>query len=237
MYVKQVVIYFFLLSFLSGCVILNRSHSTKSKFTDGIYYTDRFSRHEVYVLKIDDDTTAVFPVKEYKDSTQIIVNERVNYTPVQRKFKYNKTNPQFYRQSLDVNLVTIPLKYRPYADGLPNQLTSNFNGAVYFGYRTDYFQLKYRRTPLNLYKQEVRHLAYSVGAYGGAGSTLVSPWVIRGNFPNIEYEGVTFTAGVATNIAIQNFTFGISLGAIALRTSMQHTGSMNTSPMWASLSD
>ncbi len=61
--------------FLGSCTVLNQN--SKHAFNDGIYQTKRFSHHKVYVLKVEDDTISVFPVKEFKDSTAIITSQRV----------------------------------------------------------------------------------------------------------------------------------------------------------------
>lgn len=195
----------------SSCLVLHES--SKYNFNDGVYSTSRFSQeNKVYILHVDEDTLAVFPVKEYKDSTAIITSKRVNYTPMQRRLRDNKMVHTFYKPSWDFDIMTIPLKYRPAAHELPNQLTTNFNGALFGGYRIDAYRLKYKRTPLNTYKQNTRHVGYSAGLYTGVGSTLVNPWVIKDPSFNIEYEGVTVISGIAVNIAADKVAFGIALG-------------------------
>ncbi len=196
---------------LSGCMILRES--AKYTFTDGVYSTTRFSRDKkVYVLHIDEDTLAVFPVKEHKDSTEIMTAKRVNYTSTQRRFKDNKMSHTFYKPSFDFDLMTIPLKFRPATNDLPNQLITTFNGALFGGYRIDAYKLKYKRTPLNMYKQTTKHLGYSVGLYAGVGSTFINPWVITEPNFNLEYEGMTIISGIAANVAADKITFGIALG-------------------------
>ena len=163
-------------------------------------------------MHIDEDTIAVFPVKEYKDSTAIITKERVNYMPLQNRFKDKKVSHSFYKPSTDFDLMTMPLKYRPASDGLPNQLNTNFNGAIFGGYRIDEYKLKYKRTPLNNYKQNTKHKGYSVGLYLGVGSTLISPWVMKDPQFTLEYEGVTLLSGISANMSADKVNFGISLG-------------------------
>src|ERR1700744_4945619 len=90
---------FFMFS-LSGCFILHEG--SKYAFNDGIYQTKVFTQNEVYVLKVDDDTIAVFPVLEFKDSTAIITKDRLNYTSLQRKFRDNKVSHTFYKPSFDL---------------------------------------------------------------------------------------------------------------------------------------
>ncbi len=194
----------------SSCKMLHEN--SKYDFNDGIYQTKRFSHHRVYVLKVDDDTIAVFPVKQFKDSTSIISSQRTNYTPMQKKFKDNKVSHIFYRPSFDLDVMTIPLKFRPGQYILPNQLTTNFNGVVFGGYRIDAYKVSYKRTPLNVYKQKVKHIGYSAGLCAGIGNTLVDDNSLRGLKSDLQYEGMILIAGAAANLAVQNFTFGIICG-------------------------
>jgi hypothetical protein len=195
-----------------SCSVINKT--AKYNFNDGIYRTGMLSKTQVYVYKINDDTIVVFPVKEYPDSTAILTNQRTVYSSLQKKFKDNKTNHTFYKPSLDVDLMTMPLLYRPASNNLPNQLITNFNGALYVGYRTDAYHLNYERTPLNTYKQDVKHYGYSVGLFAGVGSTLIDDNVLKGsNTPvDLDYEGMTLIYGVAANMAVQSINFGISCG-------------------------
>ena len=195
----------------SSCLIMGKS-SAKYTFSDGIYRTRRFGGNEVYVLKVDDDTISVFKVQEFKDSTAILTNQRVNYTSRQRKFKDNKIEHTFYKPSFDLDAMTIAMKYRPEVNGVPNQLTTNFSGAVFAGYRIDAYHLNYKRTPLNIYKQSVKHMGYSVGLYAGLGSSLIDGTTLNDPSSSIQYEGVLLITGVALTTAIENLTFGVSLG-------------------------
>jgi len=187
--------------------------SSKYGFNDGVYQTKKFSDHKVYVLNVDDDTIAVFPVKEFKDSTAILTSKRVNYTSLQRRLRDNKAIHTFYKPSFDIDAMTIPLKYRPFTDKIPNQLTTNFNGAFYGGYRIDAYRLHYKRTPLNMYKQNVRHMGYSAGLLLGIGNTLIDEWTLTGAGTGVQYEGMIIIAGVGVNVAVENLTFGLSFGA------------------------
>ena len=195
---------------LSSCVLL--SQNSKYNFNDGAYRTSPLSKKQVYVLNVDEDTIAVFPIIQFPDSTAILTSRRTNFTSQQRKLRNNKATHNFYRPSFDVDAMALPLKYRPAVDGFPNQLTTNFNGALFGGYRIDAYTLKYKRTPLNMYKQEVKHFGYSAGLYVGIGSTLADASTITQPNFQLQYEGALLITGIATNIAVQNITFGITLG-------------------------
>ena len=205
------IVFIILISvYFSSCTVLQEN--SKYNFNDGIYKTRRFSHNQVYVLKIDDDTLAVFPVLQFKDSTAILTKQRVNYTSTQKKFKDNKVSHSFYRPSFDVDAMTIPFKYRPAEYILPNQLTTNFNGALFGGYRIDAYKVNYKRTPLNVYKQKVKHVGYSGGVFAGIGNTFVDEWSLKKPNINIQYEGMILITGLAANVAIEKLTVGVSLG-------------------------
>ncbi len=195
---------------MSGCIILREN--AKYNFNDGIYRTHQFSKEKVYVLHVDEDTIAVFPVLTFPDSTAILTKKRVNYTSMQRKFKDNKMIHTFYKPSFDVDLLTIPLKFRPATFDVPNQLITTFNGAVFGGYRIDAYSLHYNRTPINTYKQTTRHTGYSAGVYAGLGNSIINPWVLKNPNINVEYEGVTLVTGISANVAADKITFGLSFG-------------------------
>jgi hypothetical protein len=207
---KQLILAITLIYSLSGCLVLREN--AKYNFNDGEYSTGRFSKSKVYVMHVDEDTIAVFPIQEFKDSTAILTNQRVNYTSMQRRFKDKKLQHSFYKPSFDFDVMTIPLKYRPASGGVPNQLITNFNGALFGGYRIDEYKLRYRRTPLNIYKQTSKHFGYSGGLFAGLGSTLINPWVITDPHFDLEYEGVTLISGIAANIAMDKISFGVALG-------------------------
>ncbi len=209
--VPFVVFLLFAMASFSGCDMLHQS--AKYSFTDGVYRTKKFSHDSrVYVLKVDDDTLTVFPVREFKDSTAIMTKQRVDYTSRQKKFKDNKVLHVFYKPSFDLDVMTIPINYRPPVFGYPNQLTNNFNGALYGGYRIDAYKLSYRRTPLNTYKQKIKHVGYSAGLFLGMGNAYIDAFSLRNpNYP-YQYEGALLLTGVAANIAAGHFTIGIALG-------------------------
>ncbi len=210
-YTATIVLFISFHLLFSGCGLIR--HSSKYNFNDGVYRTRLLSKEKVYVLKIDDDTISVFPVVKYGDSSAVNTRQRMNFTSSQRRLKDNKVIHNFYRPSLDIDLMTIPLKYRAAASDLPNTLTSNFNGALFAGYRIDAYKLKYKRTPLNTYKQTVKHLGYSVGLFGGAGSSAIDNSTINIHNFGYQYEGVIIITGISANVAVDNITIGVCYGA------------------------
>lgn len=202
------------LSFLSSCSSLY--NTSKYEFKDGEYYTSIFSKKKskVYVQKVDEDTIVVYPVLEFKDSTAVQLKQKTTYTSLQKKFKDGKTTHTFYKPSFDMDVMTIPLLYRPAVPGgVPNQLITNFNGAFFAGYRTDAYKVEYTRTPFNNYKQDVKHYGISGGVFLGLGSTTVDQYVLKNVYVgNLEYEGMTVTTGIGATVAVENLNFGVSVG-------------------------
>ena len=118
--------------------------------------------------------------------------------------------------------MTMPLKYRPAAGELPNTLTTSFSGALFAGYRIDAYRLKYKRTPLNTYKQTVKHLGYSAGIFAGIGSSIIDNSTLSIHNFGYQYEGVLFISGVAVNVAIDNITIGLAAGTDHLLDRYRH---------------
>jgi hypothetical protein len=198
---------------LSSCASLH--NSSKYEFRDGIYNTKLFSKRaqdEVYVFRIDEDTLVICPVIEFPDSTAILVKKKTVYTGLQKKFKDGESRHTFYKPSFDIDAITLPLLFRPATDGIPNQLESGFNGAIFLGYRTDVYIVDYDRTPFNNYKQSVKHYGTSTGLFLGIGSTIIDTNTTKNIYLNKDYEGMTLIYGLGVNTAIENINFGISIG-------------------------
>lgn len=116
----------------------------------------------------------------------------------------------FRKRSFDVDVMTILMKYRPSQPSLPQQLSTNFNGNVYLGYRTDRFQLDFEKTPAGT-RKTLRHTAITYGIFGGLGSTAVNPWTTNNNITD-EYDGVVLSYGFAFMAGINALTVGVGLG-------------------------
>jgi len=200
-----------LLCFLGSCATFK--DSAKYKFNDGIYYTHFPAGDKVYVSVINDDSIEVCPASGTKECIVLDVAKKTYYTSsgFSKKFNGKELTRRFYKPSLDVDVLTIPFKYRPYTVGFPNQFSASFNGALYGGYRTDLYKITYKRTPLNTYKQHIDHFAFGTGIVLGLGSTPVNEWNTRPPI-KIEYEGVDLITGLALITAYQNLNFGLVFG-------------------------
>jgi len=106
--------------------------------------------------------------------------------------------------------MTVGFKYRPITQNLPRQLTTDFNGNVFFGYRIDRFRVHYEKTPVGIQKNR-NHRGITAGVFGGIGSTTISPWT-TGNLGTDEYNGLVLSRGIATMVGINNLTVGVGIG-------------------------
>lgn len=123
-----------------------------------------------------------------------------------------QNNPSsLHKNSIDFDFLTIPFKYRPKQKDLPNQFTTNLNGAVYLGRRSDYYKISYVKTPLNRNMRDIKHYAFSLGAFTGLGATTMNPSVTQEKITK-EYDGLVWSKGLAGIIGINNFTIGVALG-------------------------
>ncbi|MEJ7768101.1 MAG: hypothetical protein WKF89_09835 [Chitinophagaceae bacterium] len=118
---------------------------------------------------------------------------------------------KFSKPSFDIDFLSIPLKFRPAVSTLPNQLTSNINGAVYIGRREDVYFLKRKNDLFGGFSSSIDHYGFSFGIFTGLGSTAINPWVTN-NAINMEYDGAVVPIGITGLFAVNNIAFGIASG-------------------------
>jgi hypothetical protein len=192
------------LSTLSGCKALEES--SKYQFNEGVYKVETPAHSGKAYVIVNEDSVKVYPINApVFDSTKFIELALPGKTtkPITGKHV-------FITNSFDLDVLTILFKYRPSVRGFPNQFTTHLNGAGYIGYRTDAFKIRYSKKPL-YYKRSIAHYGYSFGGFLGMGATAVNPWVTGGNITD-EYDGFVVTKGLALNVAVNDFTFGIGVG-------------------------
>ena len=192
---------------LSSCSALNKS--VKYQFADEFYTTklSDSSTGQVYILNVE-DTLKVFETIIYDKKVEVDTLKKPEIFLKEQKNLYSSLI--FKKSSLDIDFLTILLKYRPVTPTLPNQLNTNLNGAVYLGFRNDYYSTRYKKNPFS-YSRFTTHYGLSFGGFAGLGSTTMSPSVTDNLLQN-EYDGVVFTKGIAAIIGINNATIGFTFG-------------------------
>src|SRR5262245_93702 len=98
-------------------------------------------------------------VKVYVDVT----NDSVKIMPADSKSGIELSNAAangqvFLKETFDVDVMTVPFKLRPATQNLPRQLTVEFNGSIFLGYRLDRYKVIYVETPVGQIKK-IRHRA------------------------------------------------------------------------------
>lgn len=196
---------------LAGCGVFRQS--PKYAFADGVYKSNalRHGSEKVFVHN-EGDTVFVYPLKRTQTGYAVDTAET---KPLVLEPTGNGqgavNNPWFRQHSFDVDFLTIPFKYRFPVGNFPRQFTSNINGAVYLGYRSDAYVIRYPATLLGKSNRDVNHFGFSFGGFTGLGATAMNPWVTA-NAIDIEYDGVVWSKGVAGIAALNNFTAGLAFG-------------------------
>jgi len=149
---------------------------------------------KVYV-DVKEDSLAIIPVDKNK----------TGLTPIKEA-----NNQIILRKSFDVDVLTVPFKFRPSAYNFPRQLTVDFNGSIFLGYRFDRYKVLFSQTPVGVVKK-LRHRALTMGVFGGVGTTSVNPWTTNYRTTD-EYNGFIFNRGISLMGGVNNLTVGVGVG-------------------------
>ncbi|HZY80397.1 MAG TPA: hypothetical protein VFE50_12805 [Cyclobacteriaceae bacterium] len=179
---------------LYGCSSTKNSHK-KYELNDGKYAYrqpgEDFRKVWVYV---QDDSVSLFADEK---GTQPIVPQVLK-------------DELFIKRSFDVDVIAIPFKVRPASVNLPKQLTTDFNGNIFVGYRIDRFRLVHKHTPVG-WKRFYKHRGIGIGGFGGLGTAAITPWTTNNQMSD-EYTGFVLSRGVALIFGINNLTVGTAIG-------------------------
>jgi len=179
---------------LYGCSSFKNSNK-KYELNDGRYAYrqpgEEFRKVWVYV---QDDSVSLFADEK---GTQPIVPQVLK-------------DELFIKRSFDIDVIAIPFKVRPAAVNLPKQLTTDFNGNIFVGYRIDRFRLVHKDTPIG-WKRFYKHRGIGIGAFGGLGTAAITPWTTN-NLMSDEYTGFVLSRGAALIFGINNLTVGTAIG-------------------------
>lgn len=179
-----------LLFILSSCA--NLRTAPRYQLRDGYY---KLAENKAKLAKVY--------IKTLEDSIVVFTGNEVRKNPI-------ATNAKLIRESFDLDIITVLFKYRPAIENLPRQLTTDFNGNVYTGYRIDRFVRYLKPTPAGP-KVIVKHKALTIGLFAGIGSTSITPWTTN-NQTIDEYNGLVLSKGIAFMAGINSLTVGIGVG-------------------------
>ena len=189
---------------LSSCQSLRLSQ--KSTVTDGKYTLKKNASKQSVFLEMD----SIGRIYSFYSFTEKDNNGKLKL--VEQMHLNQLTEPiTLRRPSIDLDLITIPLKYRPATLNVEQQLNTSINASIYLGYRRDNYRLTPKLNPINHETVSVTHLGFSFGFLSGFGSTFLSPTTTN-NLISQEYDGLVWSNGLASVFALNAATFGISLG-------------------------
>ncbi|TLV03402.1 hypothetical protein [Dyadobacter luticola] len=185
--------------------------SPKYKLTDGLYQTKTQGKKSRVYVKNDGDSILVYKVekgwKQLKPQP-----ERLKPTVYAVGKGDKEIESSNYRKSaFDLDVLTMPFKYRPSTRSFSPQLSNHLNGAIYIGYRRDAYQLSYNQNPIGQVSQHITHLGLSGGFATGIGVTPMNPWVTQNNI-NVEYDGFIWSKALVIMAAVEKLNFGLALG-------------------------
>ena len=192
---------------LSNCSILQQA--SKQEISDGFYMSkEGAEKSKVYIDVTDEDIRVFQTNSQNKPIAADTLPHKIYYPEVTANETLLLT---LLRPSLDIDLLTIPLKFRFSEKDVPPQLNSNLNASVYVGYRSDFYKIRYKTNPLQIKERRITHFAYSIGLFNGLGNTFMSP-TNTNNLLQEEYDGVVWSKGIVGIAEIKDFTLGIALG-------------------------
>lgn len=198
---------FVLILFFSGC--FSPGKNTSSFPDNGKYKNLSAGKNPVFV-KFEDTLINIFPLEtKVSGPAGTGVDAVFNFPLTKSSFPEARLN--LLKPSFDVDIITVPFKYRFPTRGFPDQLNTNFSGAVYAGLRNDIYHFGYKKNSLGEYTRFVSHHGYGFGVFAGLGSTAMNPWVTLGQI-NIEYDGFIFITGAGVVFALHQFNFGVGVG-------------------------
>ncbi|TPG64439.1 hypothetical protein [Hymenobacter nivis] len=115
------------------------------------------------------------------------------------------------RGEFDFDIFTLPFKIRPGREGVPAQLNTNFNAALYLGRRLDFFHLTRHQAPSGRTAPLIRTVGLGYGLFTGLGSADISPGLTRGHAA-VDYEGFVVHSGAAVIYDARVFNVGAAVG-------------------------
>jgi hypothetical protein len=194
-----------LLFMLSACSSLRKASS--HDFDSGPYsfQSGKQSPQPVYADITEEQVDLYHRVKGQIDRNRFIT------IPLRLSDTLPAEPVRLRKSSLDIDITTILLKYRPGVSGLQPQLTTDFNLAMYAGWRRDIYTIRHRTDPLGRTVRNLSSWGYDLGLFAGPGSTAITPFTTA-NRRNEEYSAMIIQTGLAAFIESSAVSFGLGIG-------------------------
>lgn len=214
---------------MAGFIALLTSCSTLEKasdhgFNSGYYKLDTDTNKTRVYVDVTDETIDVYNGKSVRvDSIPFLSISKNNpdHLPA--------TSLKLRKQSLDIDMTSIMLKYRPSVYGFPSQLTSELNIAMYAGWRFDNYKLTSKTSPTGKNYLKYSNLGYDFGFFAGPGTTIINPFTTNNTITN-EYSGMILQTGFAGFLESDFASFGIAIGVDKLLNRDKNSWIYNNKP-------
>ncbi len=197
-----------ILILLSNCNLLK--NTPKDEFLEGFYFHKINGGKKKVYFHVEEQPWYIFPELKPDDEKPVDTSKVITLNAYVHKHKV-KRQLVLSRSGLDIDLMTIPVKYRPSRANVPAQLNAGINGELFLGYRKDLYMIDFSTNPLGKPDENINQLGLSVGAFTGLGNTFVSP-TNTNNILDQEYDGIVWNKGLAAIFAVNGLTLGINLG-------------------------
>lgn len=134
----------------------------------------------------------------------------LHYNPTLNEIEEKSSWFRYQTTGLDVDLFTLPFKYRFRTVDQPGQLEDKINVGIHVGgrydlgrYRTIYFRRNHR--------SEISTFSFGLGGFFCIGPVKVDPFSTLGRLQD-EYHGLGMNYGLATTVSVGNFSAGLAVG-------------------------
>jgi hypothetical protein len=220
---KYIIISVALFALITSCNTLEKA--SMHGFNSGFYQLEskQKSDQNVYVETTDEKIDVYHQTKKQPDANAFL-------TISQKPSDSIKISPMvFKKESLDVDITAILLKYRPSVYGLSGQMTTDFNIGLYTGWRYDRYKIESRLDPLGNNYHKINNWGYDFGLFTGPGATIISPFTTQNKVID-EYSGMIIQTGIAGFIESNIASFGIAVGFDSLLNSDREVWIYNKKP-------
>ncbi len=202
---ESYILFLVILFFTSSCTVMEKS--SMHGFESGYYQmkTENKLLEKVYV-DITDEKITVYPVYQ----NHIVKKEMISIPQITSDTTNEKTL-KFIKKDIDIDITSILLKYRPSVYHLPAQLNTEFNAAIYAGWRHDQYRVISKLNPLGKQQYKIINRGYDFGLFAGPATSSIGPFSTRNAITN-EYSGFVIQFGVAGFIESNVASFGLATG-------------------------
>lgn len=192
--------------------------------SNGFYSLDQGKGSSKVYVDASGDDLDIYQAGEQKQAGAKLLSAPISVTDsaLPAAFTLKKT-------SLDIDIATIFLKYRPSVMGLPSQLNADLNVAIYAGVRRDRYKIRYSADPIGKRSREVNSFGYDLGVFAGPGITPVNPFTTLNRTTN-DYSGMVVQMGIAGFLESKFASFGVAVGVDHLMSSDSKIWVYNNKP-------